>query len=69
MTGPVPGTDLRWEALAYPTTPLPVIAACSQAMAELASADVPVAHARHHVSGPAPRTAKGAAAASAAHGR
>ncbi|GAA4947658.1 hypothetical protein GCM10023205_04520 [Yinghuangia aomiensis] len=36
MTGPDPGTDLRWEALAYATTPLPVIAACTQAMAELA---------------------------------
>lgn len=69
MTGPVPGTDLRWEALAYATTPLAVIAACTSAMAELAPTDMPVAHARRDATATAARTAKGAAATSAPRGR
>lgn len=68
MTGPVPGTDLRWETLAYATTPLAVIAACTQAMAELAP-EMPAAHARRNPTATAARITKGAAATPAPRGR
>jgi hypothetical protein len=69
MTGPVPGNDGLWEALAYATTPLAVIAACTQAMAELAPVEMPAAHARHNATASVARTTNGTTAASAPRAR